>query len=118
MRSESKNISLSLIALLALTCICCGKNDDDGKGLDQNPHFPGDSRADQFTDSGKRLSGEFVFQVVKDLYAPEGSAGGETRVFTFDEDGDFKVEKFAGSTATVEEGGYLIEQARRIDPLF
>src|SRR5688572_16465578 len=110
MRSESKNISLSLIALLALTCFCCGKEDDDSKGLDQNPHFPGASRADDFTDSGKRLSGEFVFQVVKDLYALDGSLGGETRVFTFDEDGNFKVEKFAGSTATVEEGGDLIDR--------
>ncbi|HEX5731393.1 MAG TPA: hypothetical protein VF131_01055 [Blastocatellia bacterium] len=110
MRSESKNISLSLTALLALTCFCCGKNNDEISGLDQSPHIPGSSRADQFTDSGKRLSGEFVFQVVKDLYAPEGSLGSETRVFTFDEDGNFKVEKFAGSTATIEEGGYLIDR--------
>jgi hypothetical protein len=109
MRSESKNISLSLIALLALTCLCCGKNDIDSSGLDQSPHIPGASRADQITDSGKRLSGEFVLQVVKDLYAPEGSLGGETRVFTFDDGGNFKVEMFAGTTAKIEEGGYLID---------
>jgi hypothetical protein len=109
MRSESKNISLSLIALLAFTCLCCGKNDDESSGLDRSPYFPGTPRVDHTTDSGKRLSGEFVLQAVKDLYAPEGALGGETRVFTFDEDGNFKVEKFSGPTSQVEEGGYLID---------
>src|SRR5688572_23219684 len=109
MRSESYNIPLSLIGLLALTCVCCGKKEDSsiqGQAVD----FSGARRADLITDSGKRLSGEFVFQMVKDSYAPEGSTDGQTRVFTFDEDGSFKFEKFAGSTATVEEGFYLIDK--------
>ena len=109
MRSESKSKPLSLIALLALSCFCCGKK-DDSSGLDQIPDTPNVSRSDLFTDSGKRVSGEFVFQLVKDIYAPEGSPEAETRVFTFDEDGNFKVETFAGSTARVEEGCYLIDK--------
>jgi len=109
MRSESKKRSLSLIALLALACFCCGKN-DDSSSPDQNPHFAETSQADHFSDSGKRLSGEFVFRVVKDIYAPEGSYNDETRVFTFEEAGNFKVEEFAGSTVSVEEGCYLIDK--------
>ena len=61
-------------------------------------------------DSGKRLAGEFVLQVVEDSYAPKDAADGQSRVFTFDEDGNFKAEKFVRSTATVEEGAYLIDK--------
>lgn len=108
MRSGSKNGSLSLAVLLALTC-CCGKN-DDSRAPDQESPVRGASRAESFADSGKRLSGEFVFQVVKDLYAPGEARETEARVFTFDEGGNFKVERFAGPAATVEEGAYLIDK--------
>ena len=109
MRSESYNISLSLVGLLALICVCCGKT-DDASNPDLQAAFGEASQPKAITDSGKRLSGEFLFQVVADSYAAEGSSGNQTRLFTFDEDGNFKAEGFAGSTVAVEEGSYLIDK--------
>lgn len=114
MRSESYNISsynisLSLVGLLALICVCCGKT-DDASNPDLQAAFGEASQPEAITDSGKRLSGEFLFQVVADSYAPEGASGDQTRVFTFDEEGNFKVEKFAGPAVAVEEGSYLIDK--------
>ena len=106
MRSRSKKGSLSLALLLALTC--CSKNHDSRAPLQELP-LAGASQPESFADSGKRLSGEFVLQVVTDLYAPVESSEDDTRVFTFDEGGNFKVERFAGEAATVEEGAYLID---------
>lgn len=109
MRSESYNISLALAGLLALICISCSRT-DEGAGQDEESALAARSQPNFVEDSGKRLSGEFVFQVVEDSYAPKDAANGQTRVFTFDEDGNFKVEKFVRSTATVEEGSYLIDK--------
>lgn len=109
MRSESHNISLALAGLFALLCFSCSRTDNSA-GQDQQPGLAGASQSYAVEDSGKRLSGEFVFQIVEDSYAPKDAANGQTQVFTFDEDGNFKVEKFVRSTATVEEGSYLIDK--------
>jgi hypothetical protein len=109
MRSESYNISLSLVGLLALICVCCSKT-NDASNIDLPAAFGEASQPKAITDSGKRLSGEFVLQVVADSYAPEAPSGNQTRVFTFDEEGNFKAETFTGSTLAAEEGAYLIDQ--------
>ena len=108
MRSESYNISLALVGILALFCSACSRADNADQ--DQQAGVPGVSQPYAVEDSGKRLAGEFVFQIVEDSYAPKDGANSQTRVFTFDEDGSFKVEKFIHSTATVEEGSYLIDK--------
>ncbi len=100
---------LALAGLLALICFSCGRTDDSG-GQDQQSELKVALQQSIIEDSGKRLSGEFVFQVVEDSYAPKDVANGLTRVYTFDEEGNFKVEKFVRSTATVEEGSYLIDK--------
>jgi hypothetical protein len=109
MRSESYNLSLALVGILALICLSCGRADQSA-GQDQQPEFTGAAQTGLVEDSGKRLSGEFVFQVVEDSYAPKDAADPQSRVFTFDEDGNFKSEKYVRSTATVEEGSYLIDK--------
>ena len=109
MQSESYNLSLALAGILGLIFLSCGRADQSA-GQGQQPEFPGAAQAGPVEDSGKRLSGEFVFQVVEDSYAPKDAAEGQSRVFTFDEDGNFKSEKYVRSTATVEEGSYLIDK--------
>ena len=109
MRSESYNISLALAGLLALICFACGRTEYI-PGQDQQPELMEAAKPGLFEDSGKRLSGEFVFQVVDDSYAPKDAANGLSRVFTFDADGNFKAEKFVRSTSTIEEGSYLIDK--------
>ena len=109
MRSESYKISLALAGLLALTCFACSRKEYI-PGQEQQPDLMAAAKPSLLEDSGKRLTGEFVFQVVEDSYAPKDAADGQSRVFTFDEDGNFKAEKFVRSTVTVEEGSYLIDK--------
>jgi outer membrane lipoprotein-sorting protein len=85
-----------LIVLVATTLVSCGASS-------RSTQSDASDSVDQFEDSGKRISGEFIASV-EDTYRTSGSRAQRQATLSFDEDGHFKRQV----DSRIEEGSYLI----------
>ncbi len=95
-------LHLTLSAALALAAAC--RNAKPQTSEDQLRA----GSAEAVEDSGRRLAGDFVVQVLADDYGSKPVQAAPRWTFSLKEDGSFRSERTLGSTTRVEAGSYLI----------